>query len=258
MSRFFYREYRRVLSSRPAWLAMFAMVYALLSFPVVVNKPPTEIRAAIEAWFGADNFALRLVLFAWFDLVMNKLAVFSAAILAAGIITDERSKQTLDIFLSKPVTLRRYFVVKALAAAAALASLYAALTFLGVIYFSFMIDGFAIAPFLRMSAVHVFAAVFAALFAALMAVSFQHKLSAMLATVAALSLCVGLAFGGFYQPAWATWFALNPISQGISLIATAEHASVFAMAQPIAALIVMCAVTLGLGALRAGRLEART
>jgi ABC-2 type transport system permease protein len=258
MRLFFFREWKRVLSTRAAYLVMFSMVYALLSFPVIVSKPPPDLRAGLQAWFGTENFGLRLVLFAWFDLVMNKLAIFAAAILAAGIITDERSKQTLDIFLSKPVTLRRYFVVKALAAASAIAALYVVLTVLASIYFSLMLVDFSLPAFLRMSAVHVFCAVFAAFFAALMAVSFRHKLSAMLATISILSIGVGLAFAGFYQPAWAGLFAFNPISQGVSLIATAEHATLLTTLKPIAALIVMCAVVLGLGTAIAGRLESQS
>ena len=258
MSLFFYRELRRVLTTRAAYLVMFAMLYALLSFPVIVKKPPPEIRAALEAWFGAADLGLRLILFAWFDLVMNKLAIFAAAIIAAGIVTDERSKQTLDIFLSKPVTLRRYFVVKALAAAAAIAIFYVAVTVLASIYFSLMLSDFSVAAFLRMSAVHVFCAMFAAFFAALMAVSFRHKLSAMLATISVLSLGVGLAFAGFYQPAWADLFALNPISQGVSLIATAERATLLMMMKPIAALVSMCAAVLGLGAVVVTRLESQS
>lgn len=258
MNHFFWCEYNRVLRSRPALLSMLAMAYALLSFPVIVAKPPPEIRAGLEAWFGTEGFGLRLVLFAWFDLVMNKIAVFSAAILAAGIITDERSKQMLDIFLSKPVTMRRYFAIKTLGATAALATLYVILTMFASLYFTFALTDFSLAPFLRMSCVHLFAAMFAAFFAALMAVSFQHKLSAMLATIFVLSMCVGLAFGAFYQPAWASFFLLNPISHGVSLVSTAEHASFFDVIRPIGALLVFCSLAFGVGLLRAGRLEATT
>jgi ABC-2 type transport system permease protein len=258
MKAFFFCELRRILASRPAWLVMFAMLYALLSFPVIVNKPPPEIEAALEAWFGTEKLGLRLILFAWFDLVMNKLAIFAAAILAAGIITDERSKQTLDIFLSKPVTLRRYFVVKTLAAAAAITTLYVGLTTLAAAYFSLVLANFSLVAFLAMSSVHAFSAIFAAAFAALMAVSFRHKLSAMLATIAVLSLGVGLAFAGFYQPAWASWFAFNPISQGVSLIATAELATAPMIARPLIILLGMSGVTVAVGAHLARRMEAQS
>jgi hypothetical protein len=250
---FFRRETLRVLGSRPAWLAMAAMAYGLFAFPVIVAKPPPDLRPALEAWFGLERFELRLILFAWFDLVMNKLAVFSAAILSASILTDERSRNLLDVYLSKPTTVRRYFVVKALAAAAALSVLYTALTLTACGYFAFMLPGFVAVPFLKMALVHLFGAVFASLFAALMAVTFAHKLSALLASLFVLSMAVGLAFGAFYQPAWATLFAFNPMSQAVSLIAIADTATAAQMAMPIAVLVIMCAATLGVGVLRAGR-----
>lgn len=257
MSRFIRCELRRLLTTRAAYLVMGAMAYALLAFPVVVKQPPPELRGALTAWFGAEHLELRLLLFAWFDLIMNKLAIFAAAILAAGVVTDERSKQTLDLYLSKPITLQRYWLAKALAAAAATAVLYLVLTALATLYFSLTLAAFSLRPFLLMSVVHLFCAMFASAFAALMAVSFKHKLSAMLATVGVLSVAVGLAFAGFYQPAWASLAALNPMTQGVALVATAERAAITAVLSPIAALATMSAAVLATGALLTRRQEAQ-
>jgi hypothetical protein len=76
---------------------------------------------------------------------MNKISVLIGALLAAGIITDERSKAMLDIFLSKPVSPRRYFLVKLMAAAAVVIVIYLAAVIAGAIRFSYAVKGFGLA-----------------------------------------------------------------------------------------------------------------
>lgn len=253
---FFRQEYLRVLRSRPAKLAAGFMIYALVSMPVVLAKPHEEMLAAVRTWFGQADFELKLFLFAWIDLAMNKIALFVGAILASGVVVDERSKGTLDLFLSKPVSLRRYWQVKVLAATAVFATLYAFTVAAGAVYFSFQVPAFSVGPFLLVSLVHVFAASFAVVFAGTMAVALEHKLTAMITSIGALTVLVGFTFIGFYDPGLRRVGMLNPFYHGVVLIERARDVRPLDVLSAIACLLAFHAVVLFLGSRRAAALEA--
>ncbi|MGK4006487.1 hypothetical protein WMF31_27960 [Sorangium sp. So ce1036] len=251
---FFLREYLRVLGGRQARLMSGFMLYGIVGLPVVLGRPDEEMLSAVRAWFGGSQLELKLFLFAWFDLAMNKIAIFSAALLGAGIITDERSKGMLDIYLAKPISLMRYFVVKVLAAAAAMATLHGGATLAGALFFGRSVRGFALAPYLLMSFVHLFAAVFATIFAGVMAVSVRRKPISLLTSVVVLSALVSLAFVGFYNPSLRAISVLNPLYHGVALIDTAEAARARDAVAPVLWLAGYSALALAYGARRAAAL----
>ncbi len=109
---FLRQEFLRVLKSRPAALVIAAVVYSMVVLPFLLAKPHEEILVALQNWFGASRLDFRLFLFVWFDMVMHKISILIGAVLASGIITDERSKGLLDLYLSKPLSPRRYFLMK--------------------------------------------------------------------------------------------------------------------------------------------------
>lgn len=219
---FFREEFFRVLKSRQAALVIASVVYAMVTLPFLLAKPHEEVLIALRSWFGESHLDLRFFLFVWFDLVMNKISVLIGAVLAAGIITDERSKGMLDIFLSKPVSPRRYFLVKLAAAVAVVIVIYLAAVGAGAIRFSQAVKGFDTGIFLLLASVHMLVAVYSVVFAGTMAVYFRHKLSAMLATIMGLSILVGCAFLGFYDPRFQTPSLLNPFYHAVVLIGSID------------------------------------
>jgi ABC-2 type transport system permease protein len=195
-----------------------------VALPFLLAKPHEEILIAVRSWFGESHLDMRLFLFVWFDLVMNKISVLIGAVLAAGIITDERSKGTLEIFLSKPVSPRRYFLVKLTAAVAVVIVIYLAAMLVGVARFSRSVKGFDAGIFLLLASVHLLVAVYSAVFGGAMGVFFRQKLSAMLITIIALSILVGCAFLGFYDPRFRTPSLFNPFYHAIVLIGSIDSA----------------------------------
>lgn len=252
---FLRQEYLRVLRSRQAMLGMGFLLYAVVGMPVILAKPHEEVLTAVRTWFGDAHFELKLFLFAWIDLAMNKISLFLGAILASGIVADERSKGTLDLFLSKPVTLRRYWRVKLLAAVAAFATMYAAAAAIGAVYFSLNVRGFAVGPFALMSLVHVFAACFAVVFAGTMAIVLRHKLTAMITSITALSLLVGFAFMGFYDPSLRGVAVLNPYYHGAALIDDIGDVRALDVLSAIAWLLAFNGLVFFIGSRRAAALE---
>jgi ABC-2 type transport system permease protein len=152
---FFRAEFFRVFKSRQTALVILSVVYAMVALPFLLAKPHEEILIAVRSWFGESRLDFRLFLFVWFDLVMNKISVLIGAVLGAGIMTDERSKGMLDIFLSKPVTPRRYFLVKLAAASAVVVVIYLAAMLVGAIRFSYAVKGFDAGIFLLLASVHL-------------------------------------------------------------------------------------------------------
>jgi ABC-2 type transport system permease protein len=248
---FFREEFFRVLKSRQAALVIAAVIYSMVALPFLLAKPHEEILIALRNWFGESRLDLRFFLFVWFDLVMNKICILIGAALAAGIITDERSKDMLDIFLSKPVSPRRYFLVKLAAAAAVVIVIYLAAVLAGVVRFSHAVKGFDVGVFLLLASVHLLVAVYSVVFAGTMAVIFRHKLTAMLATVMALSIFVGCAFLGFYDSRFQIPSLLNPFYHAVVLIGSIDSVGLAEVLRPILWLVGFNAVTVMIGARRA-------
>jgi ABC-2 type transport system permease protein len=230
---FFREEFFRALKSRQAALIIAAMIYSMIAMPFLLAKPHEELLTAIQSWFGESQLDLRFFLFVWFDLVMNKITVLCGAVFAAGIITDERSKGILDIFLSKPVTPRRYFLMKLAAAAAVVVVIYILAVLVGVVRFSQSVKGFDVRIFLLLASVHILVAVYAVVFAGTMAVFFRHKLSAMLTTILVLSILVGMAFLGFYDPRFQTASLLNPFYHAVVLIGSIDGIGLTDVVRPV-------------------------
>ncbi len=248
---FFRAEFFRVLKSRQAALVIASVIYSMVALPFLLARPHEEVLIAIRSWFGDSLLDLRLFLFVWFDLVMNKISVLIGAVLAAGIITDERGKGMLDIFLSKPVSPRRYFLVKLAAAAAVVIVIYLAAVFVGVFRFSTAVKGFDVGIFLLLASVHLLVAVYSVVFAGTMAVYSRHKLTAMLITIMALSILVGCAFLGFYDPRFQTPSLLNPFYHAVVLIGSIDSVGPADAIRPIRWLIGFNVVTALIGARRA-------
>ena len=70
-----------------------------------------------------------------------------------------------------------------------------------------------------------------------------------------LSLLVGLAFIGFYNPAWSGLSSFNPLTHGISVLGHVDDLRPVHLLAPIAILLGFNAAVLALGALRARHLE---
>ena len=251
---FFRQEFLRVLKSRPAALVIAAVVYSMVALPFLLAKPHEEILVALQSWFGASRLDFRLFLFVWFDMVMNKISILIGAVLAGGIITDERSKGLLDLYLSKPLSPQRYFLVKLAAVLAVVLVIYFAAMFVGTIRFSSSVKGFDVGIFLLLASVHLLVALFSAVFAATLAVFFQHKLSAMLTTIVALSVLVGCAFLGFYDPRFQQVSLLNPFYHAIVLIGSIDSVTLPDVIKPMLWLIGFNVVTAIVGARRAATL----
>jgi ABC-2 type transport system permease protein len=248
---FFREEFLRTLKSRQAMLIIAAVIYSMVAMPFLLAKPHEEVLIAIRSWFGESQLDLRFFLFVWFDLVMNKITLLCGVVLATGIITDERSKGMLDIFLSKPVTTRHYFLVKLAASAAVVVVIYIVAVLVGVVRFSQSVKGFDVRIFLLLASVHLLVAVYSVVFAGTMAVFFRHKLSAMLTTIIVLSILVGLAFLGFYDPRFQTASQMNPFYQAVVLIGSIDDIGLVDVARPVLWLVGFNVATALVGARRA-------
>jgi ABC-2 type transport system permease protein len=248
---FFREEFFRVLQSRQSALVIASVIYSMIALPFLLAKPHEEILIALRSWFGESRLDLRFFLFVWFDLVMNKISVLIGAVLAAGIITDERSKGMLDLFLSKPVSPRRYFLVKLMAAAAVVIVIYLAAALAGIIRFSYAVKGFDVGIFLLLASVHMLVAVYSVVFGGTIAVFFRQKLTAMLTTVMLLSILVGCAFLGFYDPRFRALSLLNPFYHAVVLIGSIDTLRLADVMKPVSWLIGFNIVTAMVGARRA-------
>jgi ABC-2 type transport system permease protein len=243
---FFVQEYLRVMRSRTAKLSAAMMLYAVVTMPLLMARPPEEMVRGISTWLGAEDVHRKLFFFIWIDGAMNKFAVIMGTVLAGGIIADERARGTLDLLAAKPVRGVDYFLVKLAASAATLGTLYAGGVLLGLLTFPLRVAGFDARGFLALSAVHFFAVIFAATLAGTMAVHFKSKLTGMLVSVMVLFTLVGTAFLGFYWPAARAASHVNPYFHGVALIAAIDRFGVADIAIPIAWLI---AFNLAVGAL---------
>lgn len=253
--RFQWLDYLATLRERKTWIAAAMLAYAVLAIPVLFERPPAHVHDAIREWFGQDDpFALFMYL--WIDLAMNKIAAFLPVVLASGVVLRERDTGVLAVLASKPISMSRYFVVRALSVCAVTATLYALAQLGGALWFGARIAGFRAGPFLAAMSLHAFAVVFATALSAAVAVWVGRRAAAALVSLGVLSSLVGLALVGYYQPAWREVSWLNPIALGSSSLGALDDLGVATLAPPMLALSALSAVAIAVGALGARRIEA--
>src|SRR5688572_29100932 len=118
-------DYLATLRERKTWLCAAMLVYAVVSIPVVLARPPEHVRDVVAVWLGsADPFIL--FMYVWIDLVMNKVIAFVPAVLASGVVLRERDIGVLPLVASKPLSMARYFRLRAVSACAVMATLHIA------------------------------------------------------------------------------------------------------------------------------------
>ena len=252
---FVWQEYLQILRSRRMKLLLFFVVYMVFGLPFILKKPPAEVLKYVNVWFGEGSTALKLLLFIWTDIAMNKMAVFCGLILAGGVFVDERARGTIQVFLSKPISRPMYFLVKVFAANMAFFTLYGIAVLAASLYFPFAAKGFDLWSFWALSSTHCWAASFGVTFSALMAVTFHKKVSAMLVSVLVLFMLVGVTFIGFYNPKLIIIGYLNPFYHGISLIAKLGSPLVIHIVLSTLVLWLFHAGVLALGCWRVSKLE---
>ncbi|WP_257450327.1 ABC transporter permease [Archangium lipolyticum] len=242
------------LRERKTLLAAAMMVYAAFSIPFIAAKPPAHVLSALNGWFGTSD-PFMIFLFVWTDLAMNKTIVILGVVLAGGLVIRERETGVLQVLLSKPVSPVAYFLVRTLSACGVMALLYVGGHLLAAPIVARTLPGFRPGLFFASMAVHLFAAFFAVCLSALVAVLVQRRSLAALVSLLVLFLLVGLAFIGFYNPAWREASLFNPITQGISVLGHVDDLSPGHVLGPIAILLGMNVALLALGALRVRHLE---
>lgn len=250
---FLAQEYLRIMRGRLAILIWAVLTYSVAVVPFLMAKPAPEVLDAVASWLGPLAANEKLVLFIWVDAAMNKLTVILGPVLAGGIIAEERARGTLDLMAAKPISARNYFTIKLAAAGAAFATFYIATAVAALATFPWRVPRFDAAAFVALSAVHLLAGLFAVTFSATMAVCFERKLTGMLVSVAVLGTLVGLAFLGFYHPAFRAWSNLNPFFHGIVLIGSIDDYGVGDVLMPIVWLLGFNIVVASIGRRRATR-----
>lgn len=256
--RFFAQEYLRLMRGRLAIIIWAMIAYALLAIPFIMAKPHAELVAIFGGWLGAEGVHGKLILFIWVDASMNKLAIVIGPALSGGIIADEKAHGSFDLLLAKPIAPGDYFLIKLAAAAGALATFYLGAVLAALATFTWRVPGFPAGDFLALSAVHLFAALFSVSFAGLAAVVFGDRFRSMLASIVVLSLLVGAAFLGFYDPRLRTLSYANPFFNGVVLIGDLAHYGPLDILRPIAILIGFNAAVAALGRWRAIQILTRT
>lgn len=255
MTRLALLDLAATLRERKTWLVVAMLTYAVLAVPVLLAAPPPHVRAAIAAVFhDPDPFAV--FMFVWIDLVMNKVVAFIPVILASGVLLRERDTGVLALLAAKPISMPRYFLLRAGSVCAAMAVLHAATSLAAVLWFPGRVEGFRPATFLAAMALHLFVAVFATAFAATVIVGVGRRGAGTLAALVLLSLMVGFALVGFYQPAWSTAALLNPLTLGAQSMAHLHDLGPAVLLPPILALVALTAATIALGAHFARKVEA--
>jgi ABC-2 type transport system permease protein len=253
-ARFLWLDVRATLGERKTLLAAGLVAYAVLIMPVLVAKPPEHVLSALKGWFStSDPFIL--FLFIWTDLAMNKIITILGVVLAGSLLVRERETGQLAVLLSKPLSPAAYFLARTLSACAVMAVLYIGAHLAVAPLVARSVPGFRAGVFFASMAVHLFAAFFAVCLSALVSVLIQKRALAGLVSLLVLSLLVGLAFMGFYNPAWRELSLFNPITQGISVLAHVDDLRPGHVLAPIAVLLGINAAVLALGALRVRHLE---
>lgn len=253
-ARFLWLDMRATLGERKTWLAAGLMIYAVITMPILVAKPPEHVLSALKGWFStSDPFIL--FLFIWTDLAMNKTVLILGVVLAGSLLIRERETGQLAVLLSKPVSPASYFLARTLSACAVMAVLYIGAHLAAAPIVARSMPGFRAGLFFASMAVHLFAAFFAVCFSALMAVLIQRRALAGFVSFLVLSLLMGMSFIGFYNPAWSGYSGFNPITQGISVLGHVDDLRPGHVLMPIAILLGTNVAVLALGALRVRQLE---
>jgi ABC-2 type transport system permease protein len=213
------------------------------------------VREAIAAWFGvADPFAV--FMFVWIDLVMNKTVAILPVILGGGVLLRERDTGVLAVLAAKPISMSRYFLLRVCSACAVMLTLYVATQLVGAWWFQGRVAGFRPGTFLAAMSLHAFTAVFATAFAATVSVIVGRRGAGALVALMLLGLMVGLALVGFYQPAWYTLTLANPLTLGALAMGHLDALGPGVLVPPMLALLAVSALTIGVGAWFARRVEA--
>lgn len=254
MIRLLWLDYRAAMRERKTWIAGAMLLYAVLSIPVILARPPEHVREAIAAFFH-DSDPFVVFMFVWIDLVMNKVVGFLPVVLASSVLLRERDTGVLAVLAAKPLSLSRYFVLRTVSACAVMVTLYVASQLFAALWFSRQIAGFRPGVFLAAMSLHVFAALFATAFAAAVAVAVGRRGASALVSLVVLGLLVGVALLGFYQPAWGTYLLANPISLGALSLGHLGALGPAVLLPPMLALTGFTVVTIAVGARLARRLE---
>jgi len=245
--RFLWLDYRAALRERKVWFVVALFAYTVLVLPVLLARPPPHVRDAMDTWFGArDPFTL--FMFMWTDLAMNKLIATAAVVLAGGVLLRERDTGVLPLLAAKPISLPGYFAVRTTSTCAVMATVYLGAQLAGALYFSVMVEGFRPGTFLAAASLHVWAAVFSTALAATLLVVVRRRGLGLMVGLLALLLLVGMAFIGFYNPAWATVSLLNPISLGVQSLGHLDALGPGVLVPPMLALVGFTALTIAAGA----------
>jgi ABC-2 type transport system permease protein len=255
MIRFALLDYLASLRERKTWLAVAMLASAILAVPILLERPPAHVRDAIAAWFG-DTDPFVVFMFVWIDLAMNKVVAFIPVVLASSVLLRERDTGVLAMLAAKPVTMSRYFVIRTLSTCAVMLTLYATTQLVGTLWFSGRIAGFRPGTFLAAMSLHAFAAMFATAFAATVIVAVGQRGPGVLVALMLLTLLVGLALVGFYQPAWYTATLANPLTLGALALGNLERLGAGVLIPPMFALTGLTAAAIGVGARLARRVEA--
>jgi ABC-2 type transport system permease protein len=255
MMRFLWLDYLSTLRERKIWVAAAMMLYAVLSIPVLLERPPKHVRDAITAWFGNDD-PFVVFMFVWIDLAMNKALVVLPVIFGSSVVLRERDTGVLPLLAAKPMSMSRYFVIRTLSACAVMLTLFWATQWLGIIWFSGRITGFRSSTFAAAMSLHSFAAVFATAFSATLMVTVGRRVVGTLVSLLVLGLLVGLGLVGFYQPAWYTFTLANPMTLGALSLGQLDHLTPGVLLPPMLALSAMSIIVIAVGSTIARRVEA--
>jgi ABC-2 type transport system permease protein len=253
--RLLWLDYLATLRERKTWLCVAMLAYAVVAIPVVLARPPEHVRAAITTWFGGAA-PFQIFMFVWVDLAMNKAIAFLPVVLASGVVLRERDTGVLPLLASKPLSIPRYFALRALSACAVMVTLHVATQLAGAVYFGARVPGFRPGPFLGAMSLHAFAALFATALCAAIAAWVKHRGASALLGFGTLGGLVGLSLIGYYQPAWRGLTLANPIALGALGLGSLDHLGPAVLVPPMLALAALTALAIAAGAAGVRRMEA--
>jgi ABC-2 type transport system permease protein len=247
-------DYLAMLRERKTWLCAAALLYATLAIPTLLERPPPHVRDAITTWFSSsDPFVL--FMYIWIDLTMNKIIAFAPVVLGSGLVLWERDIGVLPLIAAKPLSMSRYFVLRTLSACGVMATLHIATQLIGLVYFTARVPGFRAGTFLGAMSLHLFAAIFATALVAAIASLVKRRGAAALLGFAVLSLLVGLALVGFYQPAWRAAARFNPIALGSLALGHLDQLGPAVLLPPMLALSILSCLFIAIGAIAVRHME---
>lgn len=251
---FFRREFSALLKSRKSQTMGLILLYTLAAVPFLLQHPPPEVVEAVESWFNNGSTFVVFV-FVWIDLALNKTIVLLGALLSAGIVVDERARNILTLYLSKPIRPESYYASKTAAAVVVFAWWYGVTAIAGTLTLPYRIEGFQPVTFLAISSIHLFAGTFAVCLSSALSQSFERRRSAFLASMLAIMLLVGLAFVPFYDHDLWVIGALNPFFHAISIFSELDHLTYGHVISRILLLLGWNVAAIGFGIHKVSKLE---